>query len=245
MPRAARKISTTGIYHIMLRGINQQLIFDDDEDRKKFLEILKDCKETSGFMLHAYCLMGDHAHLLIKIVHEGLEQIFKRIGAKYVHWFNWKHNRTGPLFQDRFKSEPVESTEYFFTVIRFIHQNPVKAQLAGSIEDYKWSSYKEYARKRALTDTAFALKMMRKDKFIEFNNETNSDICLEITPPRISDKAASEMIKVVLKCNTIKEIQQLEAQERKEGLIKLKQDGLSIRQISRLTGIGKGIVERA
>ena len=246
MPRAARKQSKTNIYHTILQGINRQLIFEEDQDYKKFLDIIADCKRASGFKLYAYCLMGDHAHLLIAVTFEGLEQIFKRIGAKYVHWFNWKYGRAGHLFADRFKSEPVESTEYFLTVIRCIHQNPVKAQLAGSVEDYRWSSYNDYVRRKSrLTNTSLALKMMLRDRFLKFNNETCSETCLEITPPRISDKIALEMIKRVLNCDTVKEFQQLDTQERKFGLARLKQEGLSIRQISRLTRIGKGIVERS
>ena len=245
MPRAARKTSASGIYHIMLRGIDRQLIFEEDEDYEKFLEIVADCKEVSLFKLYAYCLMGNHAHLLIEIKFEGLEQIFKRIGAKYVHWFNWKYGRAGHLFQDRFKSEPVENTGYFLTVIRCIHQNPVKAQLSDSVEAYRWSSYKEYAGKRSITDTSFALKMMPRDAFIKFNQEANSDTCLEIQPPRLNDKEAKEKILKLLNCSTTNEIKQLDANERKQGIARLKKAGLPIRQISRLTGISKAIVERA
>ena len=246
MPRAARKQSESGIYHTILQGINQQLIFQEDEDYKKFLDIIADCKERSGFKLHAYCLMGDHAHLLIEVAYEGLGHIFKRVGSKYVQWYNWKYDRAGHLFTGRFKSEPVESTAYFLTVIRCIHQNPVKAQLADSVGDYKWSSYNDYVRRKSrLTNTSLALKMMLRDRFLKFNNETCSETCLEIAPPRINDKSAMEMIKRVLNCDTVKEFQQLDTQERKLGLARLKQEGLSIRQINRLTRIGKGIVERA
>lgn len=88
MPRQARRQSESGIYHIMLRGINQQQIFEDEEDNQKFVEVLKDCKLISGFKIYAYCLMGNHIHLLLKAENESLEQIFKRIGARYVYWYN-------------------------------------------------------------------------------------------------------------------------------------------------------------
>ena len=246
MPREARKTSMSGTYHILLQGINQQLIFEDDEDCSKFLEILDGCKETSGLVLYAYCLMGSHVHLLMKTGYESLEQTFKRVGTKYVQWFNRKHGRTGPLFQDRFKGEPVEYTDSFLAAIRYIHQDPVKAQLAGSLDAYKWSSYKEYAKKRVLCDTSFAIKMMRiRERLIAFHNEPNSDSCLDMQPPRISDKAAVEIIKTLLNCDAATDIRQLDKQERKAALVSLKQKGLSIRQISRLVGIGKKIVENA
>ncbi|MBE6563266.1 MAG: hypothetical protein E7660_05975 [Ruminococcaceae bacterium] len=126
MPRQARIKSKSGIYHVMLRGINQQQIFEEPEDYYKFLEIVEEYKAVSEFELYAYCLMGNHIHLLIKENKEPIEQIFKRIGGKFVYWYNIKYQRVGHLFQDRFKSEPVETNDYLLTVIRYIHQNPLK-----------------------------------------------------------------------------------------------------------------------
>ena len=84
MPRQARKLSSTGIYHVMLRGINQQQIFEDDEDYDKFLQILKECKEVSEYRLLAYCLMGNHVHLLIKQEQERLDSSDYEGGFKSV-----------------------------------------------------------------------------------------------------------------------------------------------------------------
>ena len=150
MPRQARKKSQTGIYHIMLRGINGHQIFVDSEDYEKFLEILKDCKAISEFEIFAYCLMSNHIHLLLKEVKEPIEQIMKRIATRFVYWYNIKYQRAGHLFQDRFKSEPVENDEYFLTVIRYIHQNPVKAGICKKPQDYNYSSYNEFFRKETL-----------------------------------------------------------------------------------------------
>jgi REP element-mobilizing transposase RayT len=141
MPREAREKSKRGIYHVMLRGINRQDIFGDDEDRIKFVETMADCKVISGYKLYGYCLMSNHVHILIKIEKEPIEQVFKRIGARYVHWYNWKYERCGHLFQDRFKSEVVENDSYFLVVLRYILQNLVKAGLTASIGEYRWSSY--------------------------------------------------------------------------------------------------------
>lgn len=118
MPRQQRKKSSSGIYHVMLRGINQQQIFHDDEDNKKFIKVLADCKAVSEFEIFAYCLMRNHVHILIKEGKEPLDLIFKRIGGRYVYWYNTKYNRVGHLFQDRYKSEPVETDEYFLMVLR-------------------------------------------------------------------------------------------------------------------------------
>jgi len=141
MPRAAREKSQSETYHIMLRGINQQQIFEDEEDYQKFIEIVKAYQAISEYKVFAYCLMGNHIHLLMEFKKEPIEQVFKRIGSKYVYWYNVKYQRKGHLFQDRFKSEPVDDDPYFLTVIRYIHQNPEKAGISRK-EDYRWSSYK-------------------------------------------------------------------------------------------------------
>ena len=109
MPRQARKKSKTNIYHIMLRGINQQIIFEESEDYERFIKTLAKYQAISGYSVYAYCLMSNHIHLLIKEGKENLEQRIKRIAGSYVCCYNWKYNRSGHLFQDRFKSELVET----------------------------------------------------------------------------------------------------------------------------------------
>ena len=247
MPRQARRQSESGIYHVMLRGINQQQIFEDTEDCNKFIQILHECKAVSEFKLFAYCLMNNHIHLLIKPEKEPIEQVFKRIGARYVYWFNVKYQRVGHLFQDRFKSEPVEDDAYFLMVLRYIHQNPTKAGICKNIEDYKYSSYQEYITKPWLVDTNFVFDMISKKEFIRYNNEANFDKCLEVedTPKiRVTDEQAKRIIKTVSKCENSTEFQSLDSKLRDEYIAILKQNGLSIRQISRLTGISFGVVRK-
>ena len=125
----------------MLRGINRQLIFEDDEDRSKFLDLLCRFKKECGFELSGYCLMGNHVHLLIKENAVPLERIIKKIGTAYVYYFNQKNDRVGHLFQDRFRSEVVHDDPQLLQTLRYIHRNPVKAIL----EDYR------YCRKAAET----------------------------------------------------------------------------------------------
>ena len=143
MPRVARIKSSTGIYHIMIRGINQQNIFSYDDDYKRFLVILAKYHRQSNYEIYAYCLMGNHIHLLLKEGKESLATSMKRIGTSYVYYYNWQYDRKGHLFQDRYKSEPVEDDAYFLTVLRYIHQNPLKAGLSDDISSYPWSSYSE------------------------------------------------------------------------------------------------------
>lgn len=247
MSRIARQKSESGIYHVMLRGINRQLIFEERQDNEKFLEILKKCQELSRFKIYSYCLMGNHLHLLIKVEHEDLEQIFKRIGARYVYWFNFKYKRCGHLFQDRFRSEPVENDAYFLTVLRYIHQNPIKAGYCKNPADYPWSSFREYLSSPMMIDISFALSMMNLQQFIDFHQVQNSDHCLELPDliHRLSDQEATKIIKDTCFIQNATDFQRLNQEKRNSFLKALKARGLSIRQLARLTGVSKGIIENA
>lgn len=247
MPRKARKKAESGIYHVMLRGIDRQLIFEDSEDYLRFLDIVRECQEVCDFKLYAYCLMGNHVHLLLKVQNDGLETIFKRIGGRYVYYYNVKYQRVGHLFQDRFKSEPVDDDAYFLTVLRYIHQNPVKAKLCSKVEDYPFSSFMEYLHESTFVDTEFALSMIERSEFVRFNNAPNTDTCMEyIAPTRraVTDTQAQVMIEKISHCKTLTEFQGLDEKKKQHFIKKIYVKGVSVRQLSRLTGTPKGKVER-
>lgn len=247
MPRQARRKSESGIYHVMLRGINQQQIFEDAEDYEKFLKIIQENKAVSGYQIFAYCLMGNHIHLLIKPEDEALEQIFKRIAGRFVYWYNIKYQRIGHLFQDRFKSEPVETDEYFLTVLRYIHQNPIKAGLCKKAEDYRYSSYKEYQGKNGFIDVDYVYEILPKDRFFSFHMEDEPIKCMDVSsssPIRLTDEQAKKIIKKISGCVSVAEYQALEDTFKEKYMRKLRNKGLSIRQLARLTGTSKGLVEK-
>ena len=168
----------------------------------------------------------------------------KRIGASYVHWYNWQYNRKGHLFQDRYKSEAVEDDKYLLTVLRYIHQNPIKAGLADGIDTYKWSSYREYTEKVRMVNISFVLDMFDKENdkakqgFIKFNKEANNSECLE-EKERKKTTSDKEIIQAVQKKYNIElsTLQNQSQQIQKEVLKFMKEyEGSSLRQISRLTG---------
>lgn len=255
MPRKAREKSNSDIYHIIMRGINRQTIFEDDEDSQHFIQTIRRYKEQSGYKIYAYCLMGNHVHLLLKIGIEPLEQVMRRIGGSYVYWYNSKYQRVGNLFQDRFKSEAVETDSYFLIVQRYIHQNPVKAGIVTSAGEYPWSSFSEYTDKPKIVDVDFLLGIFSNNSeqalrnFIQYTNEANDNVCLDIdseVKQRITDEEARNIIKTVCQVNNTMDLQKLDIKTRNSYLRDLKQGyNLSIRQIERLTGISRGIVFRA
>ncbi len=239
MARTARQKSESNIYHVMLRGINKQQIFNDNEDCQKFLQVLYKCKEISKFNLYAYCLMGNHIHLLIQETDEPLSLIMKRITTRFVYWYNTKYNRIGHLFQDRYKSEPVDNDEYFFTVIRYIHQNPIKAGICKNISLYRYSSYNNYFNDFSLIDYNFVLDIMSKEEFVKFNNEYSDNGCLDIEtkiPVRVTDEQAERIFAQISMCKNSDEFKKLKTSEKEYLYAVFRKNGLSIRQISRLTG---------
>ena len=130
MPRKSRESSGTGIYHVMLRGINRQNIFYDVNDYETFLMSLRKLTHPEDEKhlpkpplcdVYAYCLMPNHVHLLLREKSEGLAVVMKSLGVAYAWHYNKKYQHLGPVFQDRFRSEPVNDNAYFFTLLRYIH----------------------------------------------------------------------------------------------------------------------------
>ena len=252
MPRGARERSRTGIYHVMLRGINRQTIFEDREDADKFLYTVQDVKETSGFDLYAYCLMTNHIHLLVKEGKEDFGQTMKRIGGKYVYWYNMKYERSGNLFQGRFKSEVVEDDEYLLMAMRYIHQNPVAAGMVKDPGNYPWSSYNDYLKDSKRIDSRFVLEQMSQDKekakeaFIKFHKDYPNHSFLDMEEKKgLSDDEASALIQSICKVQSTKELQTKDKKVRNRMLASLGNKGISDRQLSRLTGISRAVIRNA
>lgn len=245
MPRAARKKSESKIYHVMLRGINRQVIFQDDEDHEKYLQCLTASQTASRFTLHAYCLMGNHLHLLIQEGPEPLELIFKRIGTRYVYWYNWKYQRTGHLFQDRFKSEPVDDDAYFLAVLRYIYQNPVKAGLCKKPEEYPWSSCHTLGSPNTITDHSKALELLSEAELRAFVETPCEERFLDIEDrARLNDREAAEVIKNLCGISTLTNFHLFDIDEQASYIRAMHKERCSIRQIARLLEISKGRIER-
>ena len=249
MPRSARKKSESNIYHVMLRGINRQSIFEDDEDRFRFMTVLSRCRETSGFRLHAFVLMSNHIHLLIEPSDEPMELIFKRIGTSYAVWFNRKYSRAGHLFQDRFRSETVETDEYYKTVLRYILQNPIKAGIVSCLEEYRWSSYLAYKNGGGmLTDIQFAVNLFGSlDTMNEYLAQDNDDSVMDESEHdwRMRDESAKKIMKRITQCTSASDFQEYDLSVQKDFAGKLYLAGLTMGQIARLTGMSKTTVFRA
>ena len=252
MPRVARIKSKSGIYHIIMRGINRQTLFEDEEDYGKFILTLQRYREVCEYRLYAYCLMDNHLHLLLEEGKEPLETVMRRICGSYVLWYNKKYDRVGYLFQGRFKSEPIEDDVYFLTVLRYIFQNPCRASIVTEIKDYIWTNYNDYIEGRNKTDIQFALDIFNTDRekavrsFIGYINKENDNECLDMPEKRrLTDADARKTIKDHCKIDHAIDIQKFDVHRRNLYIKELREKyGLSIRQIERLTGINRGIIQR-
>ncbi|TWH46240.1 transposase [Sporomusa sp. KB1] len=254
MARQARLKSKSGIYHIILRGINRQVIFEDDEDKLKFLECLCYYRNVCDYTVYGYCLMDNHVHLLIKESEEEIASIMKRIGVCYVSWYNRKYDRCGHLFQDRFKSEVIEDDAYLLVVLRYIHQNPLKAGLVQSLYDFRFSSYCEFINTDQIVDINFILGMfsldseLAREDYVRFMNETSdNDDCLEYKEQvTLKDEEVKVLIQKNANVSTSQELQTMKRSERNAILKEIKKiQGITTRQIARLTGISQSVITRA
>ena len=263
MPRQCRNTSDTGVYHVMLRGNNKQDIFEYQNDYLKFQDLLYQKCHPQDFnhkplppccIVYAYCLMPNHVHLLIQEKGERISDCIKCIATSYAQYYNIKFGHSGHLFQGRFRSEPVNNWEYFVSLLRYIHQNPVAGGLTLRVKDYPWSSWSEYEHLGSCPMpfcsvssvlSRISLKELtelvneplpKTSRFLDYNNEM---------PIRLSEEKIREFISKDCKIQNPKEIQLYSKQERKAVLKEILAFGGSIKQISRITGISESIVRRS
>ncbi len=272
MPRFPRDKSDTGIYHIMVRGINKMSLFQEKYDKYKFLEIISNMKSQGEYSLYAYCIMDNHAHLLVKEEVDPISRSMKRICVSYSYYYNKKHKRVGHVFQDRFKSEKIETDEYLLECIRYIHNNPVKASMVSEPKNHKYSSYNIYIGKDNneldIIETGFPLSVFSECKkqalrqFIDFstdigidNNFIDVDVDVDVDVDEIGEMVSYDnrnpisAIEDILNhydhtIGTISSLKNLKERNLILKSIKEKTD-ISIREISKITGISKDIIHRA
>lgn len=249
MSRNARQLSSTDTYHVVIRGADHQLLFEEKKDYQKYLEILQLYEAECQFELYAYCLMPNHIHLLIHSPVTSLGSVFRHVSTTYSSWFNAKYNRTGYLQEGRYFSEPVETEKYLFTVLRYIHQNPIKAGLETVPgETYPWNSFCDYISGiNDIVNIEYILQLLGGlESFRSLHQIIVEEECLDINTlrKRLPDDVARDIIRTECNCETVSDFQKLTLLERNGNIILLRKKGLSIRQINRLTGTPKGVIEK-
>ena len=264
MPRCARRVAESGYYHVMLRGNGKQVIFYDDLDRREFLRALGDAAVSGGLSLVAWCLMNNHVHLLL-IDEEGhLSQAVHDLATRYAGYLNRRTGHVGSVFDGRFRSVPVESDEQLLAAVLYIHENPVKAGIWPGL-DYPWSSYREYVCAREvedalptdalpadarltdvrLTDVRHVLDLVGgPDAFAQISTEGRSSGYYFRIGARVPDEDVAEAARAAIYPLDPAELKSLEGPARNQALLAMRDEGLSVRQMERLTGIGRYAIEK-
>jgi len=272
MARRQRAKSGTGIYHVMLRGINKQDVFLDDNDFESMLRIIKDIQfrfnpnedlePIRECSIYAYCILHNHMHILIKEGEQSISEIMKRIQDRFVIIYNRKYDRVGHLFQDRFASEPVNDFPYFRQLIRYIHRNPIKAMEAHLPEDYPFSSWREYLYSEnalikgsdplmrasvRLCDTGPVIRRFGYKELVQWVNEDVDDKCMDMdtfTMP-MPEVEAWDRLKEISNAESVEQFRQFTANEQIKYITQLIAQGASLRQASRLSSLSYRVLWNA
>lgn len=245
MPHGARAISASGYYHVVPKGIANQILFENDADRSTYLSLLFQAVTQYKLRLHAYCLMSNHVHLIIEdqvgALSEAMKYIDERYGAYYAH----KIGRTGGVFRKPFWSEPINDDNRLLCAVRYTHNNPVAAGICRA-SDYAWSSVSKYLGKLGACDevtyTGTVLSLLGGRKgFIEFSRaDAATALPFEGSKLRFhlkDDEAIRLAVSIIghdPRTGTTTDDVRL-----------LKKRGFSQAQITRITGLGANQVRRA
>ena len=254
MPRKPRKISKLGIYHIMLKGNNDEVVFDSPVEVDKFLSLLTESKKKYKIRVFAYCFMKNHVHLLIKVKKpRQISKVMKTIEQRYTYWYQRRHGRSGNIFKGRFTSKEIENMTYFKNVFRYIHLNPVKAGIVSDPIDYIDSSYRLYFGNDAgIIDRDFVFEQVNQVLFAEFHTDNRGeDVAIELgmflsysdgRPMTMTDEDAEREMRRLSHCRDHIEFHRLPRIERWK-LIKLfRQKKITYRQIAAFLSQSKGAV---
>lgn len=248
MARRARIGSRYNLYHVVLKGINRQIIFEERQDYLSFLRVLEEYIEEGRFRLHAYCLMDNHVHMLIEPIMESLGNIMRRIEVKYARWYNSKYDREGYLFQNRYMCEPIEDAGYLINVFRYIHQNPTKAGLEKEVGEYPWSSFGCYAGIGGIACTEMFLghfgKVNNCISFLKQVQDEKDEFLDCRSTSRMLDEEAIERWKQVSGLENPQALQKMDIHTRDRELYRMVKNKIPIRQISRITGISRTSISR-
>lgn len=166
MARKPRIKDSGAIYHVIQRGNNQEYVFQEPRDKNYLLKQLRELKPVMGFKVYAYVIMDNHYHLMLHTLGAELNQVMHRINSKYSSYYNNCYERSGHVFQGRYKSSIILDNRYLFTVLRYIHQNPVRAGLSDSVSEYHWSSDRIYRHNitNDLVDIAYIMDMFSPNR---------------------------------------------------------------------------------
>ncbi len=252
MPRYARQRHEKGIHHVVVQGKRLEQVFEKDAEKELYLETLLKYKAKTGVKLYAFCILENHAHLVIEETpDESVSSFMRRIGVSFSYWYRQRYDLPvgEVLFRGRYLSEPLETEDAILAVVRQIHQEPVRAGLTDRMENYYWSSYRFYLKPGNLVDRRLILDSLHfGGGYVSYMEKEAEPVhMLEEVPLKYgrTDDEAAALIQVRLQEAGYVSLEQLDMDERKNFLSRLKYvDEVSIQQLSRVTGVNRGYIQR-
>lgn len=254
MATKPRECSESGFYHVFQRGVNQFDIFERNSDRRFFLRRLVRYASEYDVEIHAWCLMSNHTHLLVRAGYNELSALMRKIGSVYARYFNRAHSRSGPLFEGRFGSVCVNTDAQFMGVMRYIHRNPVHHEERTLLGDYPWSSYAEYlSASPGICKLDFAMSLFGGvEEFTRFHEaERDHERYLDIgtTGPMRDAEARWRANRVLEDAGfgvPVSHVGRLPRKRRDMALFRVRRTvGCSLRQLQRLTAVAYSTIRAA
>lgn len=246
MSRILKENINTSFFHIMVQGINKEYIFDSEEDIKKYMKIMEQTKQKINTTILAYCMMGNHAHILFyeKDVNI-LIKYMHRTNLLYAKYYNKKYNRVGYVFRDRYKTQPIYSEKHLYLCVKYIHNNPVKANICQKASQYKYSSYNNNI---FYTDTELE-KNIKKYMYIEEPEKTtqnNEKSFIMMEEEQDKEQICNDLMKEIMRKNNMTKEDVIKNEELINIIIKkLKyENDISYRMIERALGINRKRLSR-
>ncbi len=239
--RQIRENLTSSFFHVMIQGINKEYIFYNERYIKMFLKLLNEKKKESNIKIMAYCIMNNHAHLLIEPENiTELSKFMQKVNRCYAQYYNFMENRVGYVFRDRYKSQIIKNQNHLIQCIKYIHQNPVKAGIVKQIEEYKFSSYNFYKNNLNKINHIFSDEELMY--IFQENDAYGNFIDIDNNP----EETINNLIEEFLKKENLKTFEIFEKKEILKNLIKyLKfENKIKYTEIMKKFDITKGVMER-
>lgn len=244
--------TVTGFYHVWARGTGRQMIFEGDEDRWEFLELMRDCCCDARVTIVAWCLMGDHVDLVLLDYEDEMSAAMQRLLLTYARRFNKRTGRAGCLFRERFERRSLDTDWQVMEAVRSVHANPQEAGIA-LIERYPWSSFDEYLR---AYDNDMTRGFSDPSCMLELFGSTEGFIAYLLSTPDGGEPAMPDMEETEWERHAFAEklakglgvplrgVKAAPPAQRNIVILGLHDAGFTVRQIERYTGIGKSTVSR-
>ena len=267
-----REKSTIGVYHVLAQGAGNHELFHDDEDYQVFISFLvrlmkeawaeDDEPDRPYFHTYAYCLTPKQFRLIVKEEKYQVSAIMQSISQLYSRYYSGKYNSYGPLYRRRYYSEPINDEERLEVVMRYVHQEPMRVHGAGlmvhdveqkvDLDEWAWSSWHEYVGLGSdlpnVCEQPDACHSLTTEQWRELLSKPlpEGTKCLEpkeYRAPKPTDTQVLSMVKVMTIATTWEEFRAIPREEQLKTIKQLLQNGASIRQMEKLTGIGRGVIQ--